>query len=741
MKRILAFLLAVILAAGCVPALGLTAHAIPTSGSAGKNITWKMHDDGTLVFSGRGAMDDNQQHFVKDWVSYYWQDITNVVFEEGITYIGAWSFSMSRALPRVRSVTIPSTVTKIGEYAFVGMGNLREVHITSLEKWLKIEFCGNGSNPLENCAALHLNGERVENLVIPKTVSQIPEKAFFGCTSIKTVEIPKSVTGIGSFAFNSCYNLGKVIFYGNAPQIGESIFVNVRANAYYPQNNSTWYESVRSDFLGTVKWKTFDPNTDNVTSDEFPGATPTGYVEWEMNEKTGVLTIGGYGEMKNFSSSGGPWMELHKYQIKSIVVKEGVTRIGDNAFRDLPYLSSVKLPNSLKSIGGHAFDGCYGLTKIVLPPAIDRLGAQIFDQINQMEVTFTGGAPRIMGTTHFQHQSTIYYPADNATWTREAMQNFSGKVSWVAVGKLAPNGNEVTRLFGAYRYVTAFRTAEELKYWLGTDKFENIIVTSGSGFADALAGSYLAAMKSAPILLAHAQNSDDLKDYIKANLKPGGTVYLLGGVNAVSQSMESGLDDFSVKRLGGATRYETNLQILQEAGIAGKDLIVCTGTNFADSLSASATGRPILLVQDKLTPAQKEFLAGISGNIIVVGGVNAVGTAVEAQLAEYGTVKRLAGSNRYETSVLVAKEFFGKPSKAVLAYAQNFPDGLCGGPLAYTLGGPLLLTGSNIETEAMNYAKGVGIKSGYVLGGVGLINDKTVRNIFSREEKYPIIAN
>ena len=294
-----------------------------------------------------------------------------------------------------------------------------------------------------------------------------------------------------------------------------------------------------------------------------------------------------------------------------------------------------------------------------------------------------------------------------------------------------PEVKGVTRVFGADRYATAFKAADTLKEELGVQKFQNVIVASGTGFADALAGSYLAAQKQAPILLVRGANVNDVKNYIKSNLASGGTVYLLGGVNAVPKAMETGLEGFNVKRLGGADRYSTNLLILQEAGVGNKDIIVCTGKNFADSLSASATGLPILLVKDGLNASQKEFLASTSGKKIIVGGVNAVNTTIEKQLATYGSVKRLAGNTRYDTSVLVAKEFFDAPTSAVLAYAQNFPDGLSGGPLAYVLNAPLILTDSKKPTAAVTYATGAGIKSGYVLGGTGLISDKVVKNIFS----------
>ena len=292
----------------------------------------------------------------------------------------------------------------------------------------------------------------------------------------------------------------------------------------------------------------------------------------------------------------------------------------------------------------------------------------------------------------------------------------------------------VTRIFGADRYETAFKTAEVLKQQLGVEKFDNIVVACGDNFADALGGSYLAAKKNAPILLVKSSKIDAVKSYIKANLNPGGTVYLLGGTAAIPAAMDTGLDGFNVKRLAGATRYDTNLLILQEAGVTNEDILICTGKNFADSLSAAAAGRPILLVKDSLNDSQKAFLQSHAANKkYILGGTAAVSTSVENQAKAYGTVERIGGNTRYETSVLIAKEFFPDATQAALAYAQNFPDGLSGGALAYAMKAPLVLTASGKEAAAAAYAKEQGITSGVILGGNVLISDKAVRTIFQMQ--------
>ena len=300
---------------------------------------------------------------------------------------------------------------------------------------------------------------------------------------------------------------------------------------------------------------------------------------------------------------------------------------------------------------------------------------------------------------------------------------------------------KVTRLAGAHRCTTSLMVADAMKQNLGVSKFNAIIIASGNDFADALAGSYLSTTKNAPIVLAwgkggnYAYLDENNITYIKANLATGGTVYILGGTNAVPDLYENALSGYNVKRLGGANRFETNLLILEEAGVpAGSEVLVCTSTNFADSLSASATKKPILLVfneSGKLYGRQPEFLSGLSGcTFTVIGGESAVGNGLQRSISAYGKTTRLAGANRFETSVQVAQKYFGTPKNVVLAYAWNYPDGLCGGSLAYSLNAPLILTMTKYETQAAGYVQGKGIENGMVLGGTGLISDDSVRKIF-----------
>ena len=293
------------------------------------------------------------------------------------------------------------------------------------------------------------------------------------------------------------------------------------------------------------------------------------------------------------------------------------------------------------------------------------------------------------------------------------------------------------RIAGDTRYETALKTANALKKSMDMKSFDSIIVADGNNYPDALAGSYLAKVKKAPLILVDRSVTSEkmIGEYIKKNLSDKGTVYLLGGSDVVTERFEKSLKGIDVKRLAGDTRYETNLEILNEAKVSKEDLLACTGEGFADSLSASAVGKPILLVDNRgLTKAQKTYLdkANVQ-DIYLIGGADVVSDKVGKELKSYdkdSKTERIAGDNRYKTSVAVAKAFFpDKCDTAVLAYGMKFPDGLAGGPLAISMGSPLLLVEDTAYADAKTYAQKAGIKKLAVLGGTDVIADKTANMI------------
>ena len=109
--------------------------------------------------------------------------------------------------------------------------------------------------------------------------------------------------------------------------------------------------------------------------------------EWYLSVD-GTLTVSKEGDMPNYDEGETPW-DFQRDDIKKIVIKEGVTRIGDYAFAGCQNLTSVEIPNSVKSIGVRAFVECIKLPSIEIPNSVTRIEWQAFsfcDGLTSIEI-------------------------------------------------------------------------------------------------------------------------------------------------------------------------------------------------------------------------------------------------------------------------------------------------------------------------------------------------------------------
>lgn len=686
--------------------------------------------------------------------------LTSITLPQKLKTIEEQAFLECTAL---KTITIPKSVTFIAEDAFAYCTGLEKIVVESGNKYYSSDDKGNlyltyeGQKKLIWAAAKDAGDE----YVIAGDVDAIGATAFMGNEDLTAIVIPKNVTEIGYYAFADCVNLREVLLEGYV-NIGGMAFGNVVAVVYCPGDTGEWSESNVDHFGGNLAWYGYCTGLhlgtgETILTESTCTQAGTGRAFCQLCGETYTYDL--------------PLAE-HSYT-QTAVIQEATcttegqaqcecTVCGHESVEPLP-LKAHELSAPQGDGSGYHHTKCanctwssmvvcnYAQTQVIKPSTCTEYGQTLL-------VCQTCGDTRY-GTPPLEpHDFTgsEAVPAGESTHARVcntcggsitegcSMSFTQEPVSPTRLGRTVYHcddcGNhreelleDVFRISGQNRFETAFLIADQMKLSLGIEKFDAVIVASGTNFADALSGSYLAAVKNAPILLSfNEEYNERAKEYIWANLNPGGTVYILGGTGAVPASMEEHLDDFTVKRLAGGNRFETNLAILEEAGIGDKPVLVCTGLSFADSLSASASELPILLVWNDLTEGQKALLEGLGGDnpLYIIGGETAVSTGMEAQVAAYGDVKRIGGSNRFETSVMIAREFFEAPEAVVLAYAWNYPDGLCGGPLAAVLDVPLILTMPDYSQQAESYAREVNIQGGTVLGGDPLIYNYVAIDIF-----------
>ena len=181
--------------------------------------------------------------------------------------------------------------------------------------------------------------------------------------------------------------------------------------------------------------------------------------------------------------------------------------------------------------------------------------------------------------------------------------------------------------------------------------------------------------------------------------------------------------------LQGPDRYATALKIVQAGWTKSDNVIIARGDDLADALAAAplayAKGKaPILLTKPGELPtgvlAQLRTM-GVK-NVYIVGGTGAVTKAVADELAKAGlTITRIAGIDRFETSLKIAKAAFATtPSKVVIANGLAYADALSVSSIAAAKGMPILLVrNSELTAEQKSY---IGNKSVYAVGGTGVLN-------------------
>lgn len=224
----------------------------------------------------------------------------------------------------------------------------------------------------------------------------------------------------------------------------------------------------------------------------------------------------------------------------------------------------------------------------------------------------------------------------------------TGVVSTAVENRLHELGINTQRIGGRDRYETSVKIAEAVGF------NGKIMVASGENFADALSAAPIAAENGFPILLSETSSTpDSVRTYIQG--KNINTSYIIGGTGAVT---EDAVRIFNNKiRLWGATRYETNVAILNEFydSISHNKLYVTSGQNYADAVAGSALAAlnlsGLILTDQNLSKTTGDFISSKidkTVKVFIFGGTGAVSNAaVNGVYTSIGYYK-LVNQNTYE---------------------------------------------------------------------------------------------
>ena len=227
-----------------------------------------------------------------------------------------------------------------------------------------------GNSAFDSCMNL-------TSVTIPNSVTCIEIAAFYGCTSLTNITIPESVTNIGAAVFENCSSL-KTISLSCKSSLKKSDFGNQADLVSYNHKNEITRDATEpTETAPGYSGDRYCPDCDTVLEKGY-----TYWIEdnltWKLYED-GTLNISGTGAMKDYSHSESNQSPVFDNDIiKSVVIEDGVTSIGNSAFWSCGGLISVTIPDSVTSIGNFAFSGCVGLTNITIPNSVTCIGMKAF---------------------------------------------------------------------------------------------------------------------------------------------------------------------------------------------------------------------------------------------------------------------------------------------------------------------------------------------------------------------------
>lgn len=273
------------------------------------------------------------------------EKVSGIVIPEGVAEIGVHSFSITS----LRNITIPNSLRKVDVDAFDNCTDLN-VYISDLESWCNIQFGTRynimvslgAANPLSQSGSkLYVNGEFIQDLVIPEGVTFIGNGAFLGYENLRSVIFPDGFKSIGDFAFTRCTYLKSMTIPNSLDSIGEEAFMGCDSmESVYISDIANW---VTKDW----KFKVIEGASETLVMVDSP------------------LAHGVY--------SGYPNLYVNGKSANDITIPDGVEYIADFAFYRYQHLNSIRLPDSVTSIGADAFYYCSNLTSIIIPDSVTAI--------------------------------------------------------------------------------------------------------------------------------------------------------------------------------------------------------------------------------------------------------------------------------------------------------------------------------------------------------------------------------
>ena len=304
---------------------------------------------------------------------------------------------------------------------------------------------------------------------------------------------------------------------------------------------------------------------------------------------------------------------------------------------------------------------------------------------------------------------------------------------------------ELTRNEGADREEVAINVAEE--YFSDAEK---VVLVNQDTYTDAISATNVSQGKF-PVLYTRADKLGDKTLISLGKMENLKEIYLLGGTTSINDSVKDRLTaTFGdiVKRIDGLDRFEANANAIRESYAEEEEMkadhvVIATGEIYTDALYgvsyANTINAPIILSRtDHLVEESLKLIEDLEATkVTIIGGESSVTDAVKEQLTALGidleNINRIAGENRYDGSVEVAKRVYEEnPTTLLFASGDIFTDALVSAPLSQKLDAPIILVREDSmvdEVEAYLNENIASLENIYIQGGPSTISEENAADI------------
>ncbi|MBZ4664130.1 MAG: cell wall binding protein [Caloramator sp.] len=300
----------------------------------------------------------------------------------------------------------------------------------------------------------------------------------------------------------------------------------------------------------------------------------------------------------------------------------------------------------------------------------------------------------------------------------------------IYVIKQNANGLSI-RYAGVNRYLTSVEVSKK-----GFNRADIVIIASGENYSDALCAVPLSKKYNAPILLVSRNKiANEVVEEIKR--LEAKQAFIVGGNAVVSDEVKMELEKIGVDvtRISGKDRYETSYEVAKLLNF--DKAVIVSREGFADALSISSiaakNGWPILFTKKNQLPEQIKELINTSKpeEVYVIGGVAVISDDV---INNIENAVRIAGKDRYETNLEIAKKFNNEINyeRIFVATGKNFPDGLFAGTLAAMTNSFVFLTGDGVSESIKNHIIENRLDNTivFVVGGYKVVTEEIIKEFF-----------